>query len=599
MVLSDQTLLRQRNKKVASGPALSQRSILFEIVNREAAGDPVESFALIIPPDSISFTFPQRIVRTKTFAGMFEDDYGMDNGRITIAGNTGNSDVKDMILPSGRARQMDGKQAAYFLRDHLARYKEQYTPDYNKMELRVYDLSSVDAGSIVSNGSVNGFIDGYVVSLTDFQVQRNKDRPLFYTYSIDLLILEILGVNREAVKKPTQAKKGTEILALAGAATNGVASLRTFFSQVNDVAGKARAILEKADELRDNITEFNTKVTEVINRANGILADAAGVIPSTLGAAWRLGQTLVYYPAGLAKQMLRTAREYLVLIRDTPDALKFEGENISEAYTEAYSMALAVSQVAAELCVPGKAPQADAKLTVMMNASQGLTASLMDRSSSIASPGAASIPDNMLGSPFSPEQIDIYGFSVITATNGQTLEIIAGKYLGNPALASLVGLLNGIVVDAELTAGASVLIPILTPRTSQPSRNQIYSDTPTAFGVDIAIGESGQAVLGENGDYATISGTDNLLQALNLRLASQLGERIRLTAYGIAGGIGSAMGKSAAVSYMITNIVDTLMQEPRVKSVDAVLLEAKDSAVYIMLTITPISGTSITLRRPF
>ena len=51
------------------------KSWLFEIVDKETK-DIIESFTLIMPPQSLTIKEPQRTSITKTFGNVFVDDYG-------------------------------------------------------------------------------------------------------------------------------------------------------------------------------------------------------------------------------------------------------------------------------------------------------------------------------------------------------------------------------------------------------------------------------------------------------------------------------------------------------------------------------------------
>jgi hypothetical protein len=86
-------------------PDLYKKSILFEILNKKNPGEIVNAFTLTIPPDSIEIIQSQRITRTKTFGGVFEDDYGLDTAKITISGNTGNQEFRSTFIPGKGAAQ--------------------------------------------------------------------------------------------------------------------------------------------------------------------------------------------------------------------------------------------------------------------------------------------------------------------------------------------------------------------------------------------------------------------------------------------------------------------------------------------------------------
>ena len=84
------------------------------------------------------------------------------------------------------------------------------------------------------------------------------------------------------------------------------------------------------------------------------------------------------------------------------------------------------------------------------------------------------------------------------------------------------------------------------------------------YGKDIKIENGDIAIL--NGDFATVGSTDNLNQAIQNRLQTALDSRIRLNAYGIAASIGNT---TEIESYLLTSIYNTVMQDPRIKSIES------------------------------
>jgi len=108
-----------------SYPELYQKSILLEVINLRNPGEIVSAFTLTIPPDQFEVVQSQRITRTKTFGGVFQDDYGLDTAKISISGTTGNNDLRATYIPGkgGALEEYSGKAAIYVLRDRIGRYK--------------------------------------------------------------------------------------------------------------------------------------------------------------------------------------------------------------------------------------------------------------------------------------------------------------------------------------------------------------------------------------------------------------------------------------------------------------------------------------------
>jgi hypothetical protein len=105
-----------------------RKSFLIEIIHANGQADCI-GFSL--PPEGIEITIPQRVSETKTYGGIFTDDYGVDIGKIHLSGSTGNSCVKEIY--SGKYEKYSaganasgsytGREEIYYLRDKLARYK--------------------------------------------------------------------------------------------------------------------------------------------------------------------------------------------------------------------------------------------------------------------------------------------------------------------------------------------------------------------------------------------------------------------------------------------------------------------------------------------
>jgi hypothetical protein len=101
---------------------------------------------------------------------------------------------------------------------------------------------------------------------------------------------------------------------------------------------------------------------------------------------------------------------------------------------------------------------------------------------------------------------------------------------------------------------------------------------------------SGKIVFSESGDFSRISDMKNMVQAYNLRLNESLGKRMRLTTYGIKAGVGSAKNNSASVSYLISNIVDSLKQDPRTKFIYNMKLVGVGDNLQVSFNSETISG---------
>ena len=93
----------------------------------------------------------------------------------------------------------------------------------------------------------------------------------------------------------------------------------------------------------------------------------------------------------------------------------------------------------------------------------------------------------------------------------------------------------------------------------------MYSNNTDFYGTDIKIDKKNRCLLfSENNDFRTISGVDNVAQAIDLRLNESVGRRLRLTTYGIRVTVGEAITNTAPIGYITASIQNTVIQDPRI-----------------------------------
>lgn len=177
----------------------------------------------------------------------------------------------------------------------------------------------------------------------------------------------------------------------------------------------------------------------------------------------------------------------------------------------------------------------------------------------------------------------VYDFSVYTWKSTDTFDKLARDYLGDASLGTIIAYFNEIAVESEVESGTKIKIPILT-ETPANQNNMIYAvpELQDNYGVDIAINDEGDFDVA-GGDFGTVSGTDNLAQAIGLRLSTDRKNRIRLNAYGIKNTIGDPM---AVKSYLTSSIEQTIEVDPRIKEVEEISYETKNGGDDIQIDVT-------------
>tara|TARA_Y100000310_G_C20590678_1_gene767831 strand:- start:284 stop:1390 length:1107 start_codon:yes stop_codon:yes gene_type:complete len=189
----------------------------------------------------------------------------------------------------------------------------------------------------------------------------------------------------------------------------------------------------------------------------------------------------------------------------------------------------------------------------------------------------------------------VYGYTPVRVDGAATLESLALEYLGDASLGEVIAAYNDIAISADITPGDVVRIPVVVLG-DEPTNNEIYVEGPLdIYGTDIKLDGLGNAVFSSSGDFARISGPDNLLQALNLRLSQELGSRLRLTVYGMRQEVGFA--NDAATGYILTNLRDTVMQDPRVADVQSFYIRGDGDKLYVMFDVFSVRPSDVVAYR--
>jgi uncharacterized repeat protein (TIGR02543 family) len=177
---------------------LAGKAYMFEFVSTKGAEVKNEYFSFAVPPESEEFEFGQRITETKTFGGSVFDDYGNDTIPIKISGTTIN-DEKKMVYRGGSSREglskgqpriayLTGEKEIFELRKLINEWGKGYK--INGKEIYIYDLSKMNWIQKLggTNDNSHSPVRNYWrVVIKKFTIKRSKDKPLTYSYSIDMV----------------------------------------------------------------------------------------------------------------------------------------------------------------------------------------------------------------------------------------------------------------------------------------------------------------------------------------------------------------------------------------------------------------------------
>lgn len=502
---------------------INNKSILIEIVSKTNSSDKLESFLFSLPPDSITIDHKQRVSRTKTFGGIFEDDYGVDNGYISISGLSG-LESKDLETGMGDNvyRDVTGSVAQQYFVDHIINYKNLHSKNYDQYEMRYYDLSS-------NEQSDSGNMSAYIVSLDEYKHNREKSNPLWHKYTLNLFIIRPLGIKQY---HPPQIESSiqscttftNQFISIWNDFLDLLGEIDVAFQQVEVVRQQIQSILRSYDTVKRQIEEYISQASDLIS----FPVSTAIVFHERLN---NLKQSLIKLYNG---------------ITDKPKDLR-------NKYYRLFELLKSIITGSGYLIFYGKSKESIIIENLRLSSQPGHLEISLDK-----------------------QPQDVYyrvrGYEVITITNTTNFNRIARDVYGDPSLKSLISTYNKVDLD-RLGIGTEVRIPLL--RSSDNSEgNQVYDlNHNNVNGRDIKVERTGsekfELEIGSDQDLLTVGGHDNVIQAVNLRLADTLGNRVRLTSYGlVAKGIGLPHNISSA--YFLVNLRETLAQETRIREVQNV-----------------------------
>ena len=541
---------------------LYRKSYLFEIVDKNNPSVIVEAFTLIIPPDNIEIEEPQRVTRTKTFGGVFIDDMGPDIMPIRISGSTGGSTVRRTFIPSSvtspqSTQDFNGKTSFYHFRNTIMRYKDNKTrkDTFFNFEIHLYDLSVIPEDVTLASADIENIAEGYVVSLEKFKMTRSKEKPLFYNYSIEMVALRKMGSPTNIYKAPVVP---ADVFSLLGTIRRGLRTVQSYFTDIKNVFDQIEDVFDLVDDLDEKLASF---VNQTAN--------------------------LVVFPSELARRLLISVKTLGLAVEGSfYDAVTLMGKQEDE-FNQVLLATREIEYSSSSLVVFSKTPNSVGSVVKKLNIEPSTTQSGLTRYEGVTEV-EAELTDNMLN--ISTEDIVtyiIYGYFIVIATSATTLEGLALNYYGNASQAYLIADFNNFTSHDDINVGDQIQIPVLT-RGASAENNFIYTLViRDVYGSDIKL-DNNKIVIAASGDFSRIEGTNNLIQAINLRLGEKLGNRLRLTLYGIKDSVGSAMTNSAPLSYAITSLKDTLLQDPRIVEIDNIKIRGTGDIVYMSFNIQTI-----------
>jgi hypothetical protein len=504
---------------------LLNRSWLFEVVDSDT-GRINESFTLIMPPQAYEIKEVQRVSVTKTFGDVFVDDYGPDNLQITIRGLSGTARVMktfrtntpsdvfnnplqfyDMQVGAIAAGETGGigytgRSAFYEFRNSIMRYKDKYPSNYERKELRVYDLYDEQA---------------YKCVLSEFSLSRTAEKAFLYSFTISLLVYRRMGLR--------DVSGGTKILL----ARNPFDVLAALDEGMNWLNNAWRFVV--------GVQNYIAKIQNTVN-----------LVRARLNTYYSKIKTIQESPLALSKQLVDLSRSAIDTANEAFSRSLISWEPfIANKEALIFSLRESLGLFGYAITSGGRSVR---EFTLEFEA--GYQISIGQASASRKTEYAKK---------------NFSGVNIYTVQEYDTLQTIALKWLGDSGYWPYIAGVNNITGNSELQAGQRIYVP-LPEQKSITLEKDAYIATENIvqdeYGTDIMIDGSGNMIVNESNDVATITGEENVIQALDLRLSTPIGAMLKQTAYGLITQVGSP-GTTMAIKYLRTNYKDSIMQDPRIK----------------------------------
>lgn len=188
----------------------------------------------------------------------------------------------------------------------------------------------------------------------------------------------------------------------------------------------------------------------------------------------------------------------------------------------------------------------------------------------------------------------------ITYESGMTLERLAQIELGDSTRWAEIAEVNDLkapYVTDDLTStqtnvikpGDTILIPIgargsvsQVPAVKEIKTTRGLSEVEKSLGTDLKLTKDFDLSISNAGDLEVISGSDNMGQAILLKLSYEQGEVIRHPGLGVGLLVGT---KAQSLEAIRDNVVTTLMQDSRVENVEDLSIRREGSAIYLTFNI--------------
>lgn len=531
---------------------------LLEFYQKEEVSD---SFAFGVPPESEEFVLGMRKTETKTFAGLVVDDYGADVLKITLTGTSVNNELRVIYHSESQREFLTGEQEVFRLKYLLEKYKR----DKKRMgeKILLYDLSKHSMGAR-RRKSVESFC--WQVYPGELKIKRSKERPLAYTYSIEFTAEKyekkpipyntVLGIdfNKAFDALNEYLNKIEEKMSVLKQGLSKVNETRLFVKKCKEVAYLA---------VGGTINAFQIVIDDTFSIGQAAFdlykETAGGTVPFAMDnfdfVACMVIDLLTHINI-LAANMKSIASKELYVPVGVFDDWEIAREEISSLLelgcNDAYRTACAIA-VAAKVERPKK-------YELQIGKNQTITA---------------------------------YGTKVVLVTDGMSFDSIAQEHYGDVHLSCVIAQANSASSIEDVIARKQTVLFIPVLEKNEANFNNLIiglSGQRDNYGVDIFLDKNGNMVLNDSKtDFVFVSERKNLSQGILMRLRENINKRVKLQLYGIKTSLPD--NAQAGAAYILSSIIQTLNQEPRIKELLGVSFKGEGDVLKIDIDYKDIDGS--------
>ena len=515
-----------------------------------------EAFTFSLPPESEQISLAQRVNYTKTFGGVVVDDYGNDVFKINLSGTTGNSELKTIFRGIKQfPKVLSGEDEILYLAKLIEKYGQ-----IDKLEnkaIYLYDLSKTTVKELISTPNY------WQVNIDNFRYQRDKANPTFYKYS-----LELTGYRpRQLFWFKTQGKYGNEI-ALTG--------INTAINVINQIFGTYSGVGDLCSIFLEDIASFASVYDDYKNLIKGKYESVSNVVTEVI----QLGEWI-------KDSENDDSDETTVDSNNTNANFKYWLDKIKEAFENLKNK------------VSNEVENSNDETVQNIVIQQGLTSrdefetlifALLDDIQNKINELNAQVKQLFKIAYY--KGYVYYGKKEIIPLSTDTYESISLREFGTIQYADEIAIFND---GVEITAGNKIVVPLMTEQETI-SGNEVYKDFEDTdeYGKDIALDENGDIVVNQcNGDISYVENDENINQAVLSRISTEMGSRIRDTAYGIKSTVGST---NAVTAFLYASIFESVVRDPRIEDVDSIEFKGVGDKLYYTINYATKLGENVVIQ---